>query len=166
MGYRNNQRSGCLICVNEDLANVVNPLLISAEYSMETILEKLENDYGIYLTIGMLEKHAEHIIKDFDIESGIDDKVNVLKDISNLETINREIARLEVIEEELRQDQKVDTPAFSNILKAKQKYIEMRMRIEGEDKTVHEHTLPHWIGLIGESEMKIVEPELNELPEK
>lgn len=163
--YRNNQRCGCIICVNENISNLVNPLLIKMEMPLSTIVSYLEDEYGIYVTEKDLEKHRDHIVREFYDEELITERLEIINSFSNIESINHEIARLEVLEDEMRKDQKTDTQAFSNVIKTKQKYIEMRMRIEGEDKTTMDiNVLPSWIGKLSEKDdIKIVEQDLYEI---
>ena len=160
--YRNNQRRGCIICVNPILSEYVNPLLIAAETPVEQIVEDLESEYGIFVSVADLNKHKDHIVREFDDTEKISERYERIEKMSNLEAINREIARLEVIEAEMREDQLVDTAAYSNIIKAIQKYIEMRIRISGEEKSVVDlNILPSWISKIREP--VLIDNELIEL---
>ena len=165
--YRNNQRCGCIICVNGDLSGVVNPMLISMEMPLSCVVTTLEEDYGIHVTEKELEKHKDHIVREFFEEELIEEKLERIETESNIDSINYEIARLEVLEEEMRKDHKINTPAFSNAIKTKQKYIEMRMKIEGEDKTTMDiNVLPDWIEKISDKEnIKIVDQDLYEIAE-
>ena len=149
--YRNNQRCGCLICVNEELSNFLNPLFLSAEMSVDDIVEILEDDHGIFLTSSELIRHKDHIVCAFDDKEKIEDRLEKISNLSNIDAINYEIARLEVLEEEMRADQKLDTPAMSNVIKSKQKYIEMKIKIMGEEvSNVNVNVLPSWISKIRE----------------
>ena len=160
--YRNNQRRGCIICVNPILSEYVNPLLIAAETPVEQIVEDLESEYGIFVSVADLNKHKDHIVREFDDTEKISERYERIEKMGNLEAINREIARLEVIEAEMREDQLVDTAAYSNIIKAIQKYLEMRIRISGEEKSVVDlNILPSWISKIREP--VLIDNELIEL---
>lgn len=161
--YRNNQRCGCLICVNPLLSEYVNPLLIAAETPVEQIVEDLEQEYGIFLSVADLNKHKEHIVREFDDSEKISERYERIEKMSNLEAINREIARLEVLEAEMREDAKTDSAAYSNIIKSIQKYYEMRIKISGEEKsTVDVNVLPSWISKIKEPKLvEEISPELD-----
>ena len=62
----------------------------------------------------------------------------------------------------MREDQLVDTAAYSNIIKAIQKYMEMRIRISGEEKSVVDvNVLPSWISIKEPKLVENIEPELS-----
>lgn len=150
--YKNSEESGCIICVNQDLANVVNPLLINAEKSLENISEELRETYGIYLTVKDLEKHRDHIIREVEVQEDFDNIVKFNQESKNIDIINKEISKLEIVENNLIKNRKTDTPTYINVIKMKQHYIEMKMKIEGENTQTVEFKLPSWIKRIDEPE--------------
>ena len=117
----------------------------------------------IYLSVADLNAHKNHIVREFDDKEKISDRLKRIEKMSNIDAINYEIARLEVLEAEMREDQLVDTSAYSNIIKSIQKYLEMRVKIQGEEtSTVNVNVLPSWISAIKDPKLvKEVEPELD-----
>ena len=142
---------GCPICMNPEIGTIVNQRLVDAKMSIPVIVDYLVDEYGIYLTIKDIEVHRTHLFTILKDELSLLDEANKLienvSEISNLEMINNEIAKLSALETQMIAMQRHETPAYNNILRAKQKYIELKMKIEGEDLTVIEHKIPDWISL-------------------
>ena len=141
--------TGCIICQNPEIGEIVNDKLLNAEMTPEDLVEHLSDKYGIFLTEKDIENHKQHIftILDEDVDRDVVTKTisEGVKNTKNIDIINQEISKLEFIEQNMISKNDDSSANFQNISKIKQKYIEMRMRIEGEDTQKLIHEIPDWI---------------------
>lgn len=141
--------TGCIICQNPEIGEVVNEKLINAEMTPEDLVEHLSDKYGIFLTERDIENHKTHIftIKEDEVDRDIVTQTIAegVKNTKNVDIINREISKLEYIERKMIEKNDDSSINFQNIVKIKQKYIEMRTRVEGEDSIKVKHEIPEWI---------------------
>lgn len=145
---------GCTICNNSNIADVVDKALIEASISPADLAEQLETENGIYLSVKEIEKHKKHLFVDLktNIEKTdiIEQTYKTIVDSNNLELIDREIAELTFILKEMVTRKEETSVQFSNLLKIKQKYLELKLKLSGEDVLVVEHKIPEWIKLRGD----------------
>lgn len=140
---------GCMICQNPEISEIVDEKLIAAEMTPEGVSEHLEDKYGIFITAKDVENHKGHLFTK--LEGEIDRKISIdainskVIETKNIDVINSEISKLEYIENKMIEKGDDSSPNFQNISKIKQKYIEMRMKIEGDDKMTITHEVPEWI---------------------
>jgi len=149
MKVKTTKEIGCVICQNPNLSEVINNHLVNASMDSKMLKEHLEDINGIYLTVKQIDEHRKHlftVLKDgVDRKKTINETYENVSELKNIEIINWEIAELDFIIKEMIDRKQEDSVSFNNTIKIKQRYIEMKTRIEGEDTVVIEHKIPEWI---------------------
>lgn len=152
MDIKNTNEVGCMICNNPNISKIVDEYLIEASMTADMLVEHLAEVNGIHLTKKDIENHKKHLFTilecDANNELFIKENYEKIKDAKNIEVINQEIAKLEFILKNMTDKRQEHTVAFNNISKIKLKYIELKMKIEGEDTLVVEHKIPEWIKMV------------------
>ncbi len=134
---KNKKRKTCIICQNPNLSKIVDPILFKAEMPLDSLITKLENQ-GIYLTKEILKKHMTHIYYE-------DEREYEPIKLTNLELVEIELGRIEKQIEYLVKNGDEGGIQYLNLIREKQKLIELRAKIEGEINQTVNVNIPGWI---------------------
>lgn len=146
---RNKNIKGCIICQNEAISNIVDPLIINAEMDLKTLKEHLQT-HDFYIDQHTISAHTKHVFVEDIIQPPKPDTELELGEItlsSNLDIIKDTIASLIRLERKMMRDGKENTKEFFALLSEKRRLVEMKAKLEGEldAKENNVYVLPQYI---------------------
>lgn len=157
MPLKNKNIRGCIICQNQEISAIVDPILFNAEMSHKDLKERLQNLHGWAIELTEIKAHARHIFYEPDDKP---DKVKLALDHvigkKTIDLVNEELAATIDDINIMRSEGKESTLEFSKLQKTKLELLNIKAKIEGDinDGTV---IIPTWLERIDEENSNTTE---------
>lgn len=133
------------MCQNKKISDITDPILFNAEMSHKDLRDKLQMQNGYMVELTEIKAHARHIYMESDKEAPKRKKEREeVKTRSTIDTINDELAEVNIDIQLAREEGRDNTMEFSKLLKIKLELVNLKAKIEGEitDGTI---VVPAWL---------------------
>lgn len=154
----NKNFKGCPICQNKRVSAIVDELIISCEVRIEDLLINLET-YNIYIDKDVMKEHWSHVFT-MDEDDILMKVLTIDPDASNLESVKKTLAKIEIVENNMLMSGQEDNKVFLDLLKRKQEFLTLKSKLEGDLHEGLSIVVPEWITKVPmrSTDAEIVQP--------